>query len=104
VLPEPGLVPLLAAGATIRFHTRAIPAGTPKNSEETNIRSSLTKFLAFLNTSAATDECNGKGHHLVLLTDPRFSYQVRRSGHASHSTRVRVTNARVCRCRWKTIM
>lgn len=51
VLPEPGLVPLLAAGATIRFHTRAIPA-------------------------AATDECNGKGHHLVLLTDPRFSYQV----------------------------
>jgi hypothetical protein len=40
------------------------------------MRSSLTQFLAFLNTAAATDECNGKGHHLVLLTDPRFSYQV----------------------------
>ncbi len=77
VLPEPGLVPLVAAGATIRFHTRAIPAGTPlKNSTDTIMRSSLTQFLAFLNTAAVTDECNGKGHHLVLLTDPRFSYQV----------------------------
>jgi hypothetical protein len=50
--PEPEL-PFLDAGAPIRFHTRSIPA-------------------------AAVDACNGRGHHLVVLTDPRFSYEVRR--------------------------
>jgi hypothetical protein len=37
VLPEPGLMPLLAAGATIRFHTRAIPAGTSPRTRRRHI-------------------------------------------------------------------
>lgn len=73
--PTIDLLPTL--GASIRFHTRTIPAGTFCR---------FPNYFSVLLTSclAHRDACS-KMHHLMLITDPRFSYKVQFSCFTLHS-------------------